>query len=86
MRVLSVLLLFLAAPVFLLGQEGCTLFNLQELAAENLALQDSLAGFSGGEVDVDTVILQTDGSLNVELSNGVVYTIVQGCMGPTPWR
>ena len=58
-------------------QEDCELFNLQELAAENLALHDSIANFA-----VDTIILLPDGSFEVQLSNGTTFTQVLGCTDP----
>ena len=67
-------LLMLMASASLFSQEDCNLFNIQDLAAENLALHDSIAQFS-----VDTVMLQPDGSFEVYLSNGTTYTQVQGC-------
>ena len=69
--------LFLLFPVALSAQEDCELFNLQELAAENLALHDSIANFA-----VDTIILQPDGSFEVQLSNGTTFTQVLGCTDP----
>ena len=75
MRCIAFLLLLF--PLALSAQEGCELFNLQDLAAENLALHDSIAQFS-----VDTVILQPDGNLQVLLSNGAIYSIIQGCTDP----
>jgi len=67
-------LLMLMASASLFSQEDCNLFNIQDLAAENLALHDSIAQFS-----VDSMILQSDGSYEVYLSNGTTYTQVQGC-------
>ena len=67
-------LLMLMASASLFSQEDCNLFNIQDLAAENLALHDSIAQFS-----VDSTILQSDGSVEVYLSNGTTYTQVQGC-------
>ena len=69
--------LFLLFPFALSAQEDCQLFNIQGLASENLALHDSIAQFS-----VDTVILQPDGSFEVQLSNGTTFTQVQGCTDP----
>lgn len=69
--------LFLLLPVSVAAQEGCELFNLQDLAAENLALHDSIAQFS-----VDTVILQPDGSLEIQLSNGTAFILILGCTDP----
>ena len=69
--------LFLLFPFALSAQEDCQLFNIQGLASENLALHDSIAQFS-----VDTVILQPDGSFEVQLSNGTTFTQVQGCTNP----
>ena len=51
-------LLMLMASASLFSQEDCNLFNIQDLAAENLALHDSIAQFS-----VDSTILQSDGSV-----------------------
>jgi uncharacterized protein (TIGR02145 family) len=70
-------LLMLMASASLFSQEDCNLFNIQDLAAENLALHDSIAQFS-----VDSTILQSDGSYEVYLSNGTTYTQVQGCTDP----
>jgi len=72
MRCIAFLLLLF--PLALSAQEDCELFNLQDLAAENLALHDSIAQFS-----VDTVTLLPDGNLQVLLSNGATYSIIQGC-------
>ena len=72
--------LFLLFPFALSAQEDCQLFNIQDLAVENLALHasitqlhDSIAQFS-----VDTVIFQPDGSFdaaqqwnNVHSSSGL---------------
>ena len=69
--------LFLLFPFALSAQQDCELFNLRNLAAENLALHDSIAQFS-----VDTVILQPDGSFEVQLSNGTTFTQVLGCTDP----
>ena len=66
--------LFLLFPFALSAQEDCDVFNIQGLAAENLALHDSIANFA-----VDTIILQSDGSFEVQLSNGTTFTQVQGC-------
>ena len=70
--------LFLLFPIVLSAQEDCELFNLQDLAAENLVLHDSIANFA-----VDTIILQSDGSFEVQLSNGTTFTQVLGCTDPT---
>lgn len=70
-------LLFLLFPFALPAQQDCQLFNVQDLAAENLALHDSIAQFS-----VDTVILQTDGSFEVQLGNGTTFTLILGCTDP----
>ena len=51
----------------LLAQEECDLFNIQELSDAYLNFQ------------VDTIILQPDGSFEVQLSNGTTFTQVQGC-------
>ena len=69
--------LFLLFPFVLSAQQDCDVFNIQGLAAENLALHDSIAQFS-----VDSIILQPDGSYQVHLSNGTTYTQVQGCTDP----
>ena len=61
-------MLIACAP--LLAQEECDLFNIQELSSAYLNFQ------------VDTVILQPDGSFEVQLSNGTTYTQVQGCTDP----
>ena len=72
MRRIAVLLLLF--PFVLFAQQDCDVFNIQGLAAENLALHDSIALFS-----VDSIILQPDGSFEVQLSNGTTFTQVQGC-------
>ena len=69
--------LFLLFPFALSAQEDCDVFNIQGLAAENLALHDSIANFA-----VDTIILQPDGSFEVQLSNGTTFTQVLGCTDP----
>ena len=58
-------MLIACAP--LLAQEECDLFNIQELSDAYLNFQ------------VDTIILQPDGSFEVQLSNGTTFTQVQGC-------
>ncbi|MDA8695892.1 fibrobacter succinogenes major paralogous domain-containing protein [Flavobacteriales bacterium] len=73
-RIAFLLLLF---PFVLFAQQDCDVFSIQGLAAENLALHDSIALFS-----VDSTILQSDGSYEVYLSNGTTYTQVQGCTDP----
>ncbi|MDB4563977.1 fibrobacter succinogenes major paralogous domain-containing protein [Flavobacteriales bacterium] len=73
-RIAFLLLLF---PFVLFAQQDCDVFSIQGLAAENLALHDSIALFS-----VDSTILQSDGSYEVYLSNGTTYTLVQGCTNP----
>ena len=69
--------LFLLFPFALSAQEDCDVFNIQDLAAENLALHDSIAQFS-----VDTVILQQDGSFEVQLGNGNTFLLIIGCTDP----
>ena len=69
--------LFLLFPFALSAQEDCQLFTIQDLAAENLALHDSIANFA-----VDTIIFQPDGTFEVQLSNGTTFTRVQGCTDP----
>ena len=61
-------MLIACAP--LLAQEECDLFNIQELSDAYLNFQ------------VDTIILQPDGSFEVQLSNGTTYTQIQGCTNP----
>ena len=70
--------LFLLFPFALSAQEDCQLFNIQGLAAENLALHDSIAQFS-----VDTVTLQPNGSFTVQFSNGNTFTLLLGCTDPS---
>ena len=68
-EVFAFLLLVAASP--LLAQEDCdNILTIPELAAQ---IQ---------EVQVDTIILQPDGSFEVQLSNGTTFTQVQGCMDP----
>ena len=76
--------LFLLFPFALSAQEDCQLFNIQDLAAENLALHDSITQLhdSIAEFSVDTVIFQPDGSFEVQLSNGTTFTQVLGCTDP----
>ena len=76
--------LFLLFPVAVTAQEDCELFNLQDLAAENLELHDSIAQLhdSIAQFSVDTVILQPDGSFAVQLSNGSTFSQIQGCTDP----
>lgn len=69
--------LFLLFPFALSAQEDCQLFNIQDLAAENLALHDSIAQFS-----VDTIILQPDGTYDIQLSNGSSFAMIPGCTDP----
>ena len=70
-RIVFLVLLF---PFALSAQQDCGLFNIQDVAAENLVLLDSIANFA-----VDTIILQPDGSFEVQLSNGTTFIHVQGC-------
>jgi len=65
---LASFMLIACAP--LLAQEDCDLFNIQELSSAYLNFQ------------VDTVILQPDGSFEVQLSNGTTFTQIQGCTDP----
>ena len=76
--------LFMLFPIALSAQEDCQLFNIQDLAAENLALHDSITQLhdSIAEFSVDTVIFQPDGSFEVQLSNGTTFTQVLGCTDP----
>ena len=60
-------MLMLTASVPLLSQDDCDLFNIQDLAADYLSF------------GVDTVILQSDGSYEVQLSNGTTASITFGC-------
>jgi len=65
------LFVLLVLPVaHLFAQEDCDVFNIQDLSAAYL-------NFS-----VDSIILQSDGSHEVHLSNGTTYTMVLGCMDP----
>ena len=57
----------LACALPSMGQTQCDLFNIQDLASAYLSFQ------------VDTVLLQPNGSYAVELSNGEVFTITLGC-------
>ena len=59
--------LTLIASTSLFAQDECDLFNIQELSDAYLNFQ------------VDTIILQPDGSFEVQLSNGTTFTQVQGC-------
>ena len=60
-------MLMLTTSAALFSQEDCDLFNIQELSAAYL-------NFS-----VDTVILQFDGSYEIQLSNGTTASITFGC-------
>jgi len=62
---LAALMLMASAPFFC--QDDCDLFNIQDLAADYLSF------------GVDTVILQPDGSYEVQLSNGTTASINFGC-------
>ena len=63
--VFTALLFITAAPLF--SQEDCDVFNIQELSAAYLNVQ------------VETIILQPDGSYEVQLSNGTTFIQVLGC-------
>ena len=63
--VFTALLFITAVPLF--SQEDCDVFNIQELSAAYLDFQ------------VDTIILQPDGSYEVQLSNGTTFIQVLGC-------
>ena len=52
------------------AQDDCTTLNVQQLAADYLSF------------GVDTVILQPDGSYEVQLSNGTTASITFGCTDP----
>ena len=68
-EVFAFLLLIAASPV--LAQEVCdNILTIPELAAQ---IQ---------EVQVDTIILQPDGSFEVQLSNGTTFTQILGCTNP----
>jgi len=70
MRVLALSVLAFCAVTPLFSQEDCDVFNIQQLAADYLSF------------GVDTVILQPDGSFEVQLSNGTTFVQVQGCTDP----
>jgi len=63
--VFTALLFITVAPLF--SQEDCDVFNIQELSAAYLNVQ------------VETIILQPDGSYEVQLSNGTTFIQVLGC-------
>ncbi|MDA9864470.1 fibrobacter succinogenes major paralogous domain-containing protein, partial [Flavobacteriales bacterium] len=65
---LAMLMLMTSAALF--SQVDCNLFNIQDLAADYLSF------------GVDTVILQSDGSYEIQLSNGTTASITLGCMDP----
>ena len=68
-KVFAFLPLIAASP--LLAQEDCdNIVTIPELAAQ---IQ---------EVQVDTVVLQSDGNAEVQLSNGNTYILVLGCTDP----
>ena len=62
--------LVLCASLSASAQDDCELFNIQEIAAENLELQNTT---------LDTAIVQTDGSVQVQLSNGNAFQLILGC-------
>lgn len=62
--------LFLLFPLALSAQEGCELFNVQELAAEFVSLQ------------VNAAELQADGSYLLHFSNGNSQLVKFGCTDP----
>jgi len=70
MRVLALSVLAFCAVTPLFSQENCDVFNIQQLAADFLSF------------GVDTVILQPDGSYEVQLSNGTTASITFGCTDP----
>ncbi len=74
-HLLAALMIMASAPFFC--QDDCDLFNIQELASENQELHDSIAQFS-----VDTIIRLSEGTFEVQLSNGTTFTQVQGCTDP----
>ena len=70
MRVLALSVLAFCTVTPLFSQEDCDVFNIQQLAADYLSF------------GVDTVILQLDGSYEVQLSNGTTASITLGCTDP----
>ena len=63
-------MLMLMTSAALFSQVDCNLFNIQDLAADYLSF------------GVDTVILQSDGSYEIQLSNGTTASITFGCTDP----
>ena len=59
--------LALCASLSASAQDDCELFNIQEIAAE---LQNTT---------LDTALVQTNGSIQVQLSNGNAFQLVLGC-------
>ncbi len=68
-QLLASFMLIVCAP--LLAQEGCELFNIQELSDAYLNFQ------------VDTIIELSEGTFEVQLSNGTTFMQVQGCTNST---
>ena len=52
------------------AQSNCAVLSVQQLATDYL------------EFGVDTVVFQTDGSFEIQLSNGSVHSLVPGCTNP----
>ena len=71
-RIAFLLLLF---PFALSAQQDCDVFSIQGLAAENLALHDSIANCSRSTPPS----FSPTAPYEVHLSNGTTYTQVQGC-------
>lgn len=66
-RALTLCFGLIAGISFLSAQTDCEVFNVQALSAAYV------------ELDVDTVLLQPDGSYEIELTNGNVVSMVLGC-------
>lgn len=72
-EVFTFLLLIAASPA--LAQEDCdNIVTIPELAAQIQELLDAEA-----TVEVDTIIMVSEGSYEVHLSNGTTFTQIQGC-------
>ncbi|MGB1671220.1 MAG: hypothetical protein ACPHCT_07080, partial [Flavobacteriales bacterium] len=65
------LFLLLIPAALMHAQTDCEVLNVQQL-------YDNYLGFT-----VDTVILQPDGSFEIQLSNGTTFTQILGCTDST---
>ena len=69
--------LALCASLSASAQDGCNLFNIQEVTEHNIQLQGII-----DSITVDTVVPMPNGSYEVQLTNDVSFSLVLGCTNP----